>query len=805
MFSYRWYHKHYFTNEWKRKIDIFYLLIEKKLKDGRKVEEGINHVENNCHSSAVPAENVKTNAKYQRDCSNVNINHHPVVCEKLANSTIAQKQNPSYAPNLSGCSCLHQASFQGDLVAVEQLLDNGIDVNVEGYGGLTPLHLACLGSHLNVVEKLISCGANLIAQDRLKFTPLHIACYFGFEVIVSSLIHHGVDVNVRGAIGDHPLHWACYKGYKAIAQLLIQGHRSSKAQVDAVDTENQSSLHYSCFTGHVDLVTVLLNSKANPLVQTVYGDTPLQTACYNGCLDIARELLHRTGRAGLLLQNIYSETALHSACTFGKSLELVQLLLLFGWTTNHQGDDGHTPLHSACHNGHKDLVRFLLSQGANHSLVAMEERDTDEAEKLTCAEWAYEKGHDGIVKLLKAYDTFPDLLTSQRLSSNHYLEAPVSPVGKLCALFKEKLSVFQLRSQLDVNSVLSLEDISWSDIVIGTGSFSQVHKGVYKDRTVAVKRYRSEDVNQCKSAVRMFCHEVSILSRLDCSYIVKFVGACIDAPNNFALVTEYISGGSLFSVLHEHKRLIEMSSKLQVALDVAKGMEYLHTAHQPVLHGDLNSYNILLTGSGNAVVADFGESRYMDLVQEDISPQPGHLRWMAPEVFTQCSKYSTKSDVFSFALCLWELLTEQLPFAHLQPAAAASQMGYHYARPPIRCEIPKCLGGLIIKAWHVSPQKRPTFTEIIFSLNEYKSNSMLKLSISYDLCTANSCSQGKDSQIMETPSSATELQWDCAKKEGYNTDEVAKGPHYMISDKNGYVSDPLCTLRSKKTKEGSSI
>ena len=63
-----------------------------------------------------------------------------------------------------------------------------------------------------------------------------------------------------------------------------------------------------------------------------------------------------------------------------------------------------------------------------------------------------------------------------------------------------------------------------------------------------------------------------------------------------------------------------------------------------------------------------------------MTKQPGNLRWMAPEVFTQCTKYSIKADVFSFALCFWELLAGELPFSHLKPAAAAADMAYRHAR-----------------------------------------------------------------------------------------------------------------------------
>ncbi|VDN44733.1 unnamed protein product [Gongylonema pulchrum] len=97
-----------------------------------------------------------------------------------------------------------------------------------------------------------------------------------------------------------------------------------------------------------------------------------------------------------------------------------------------------------------------------------------------------------------------------------------------------------------------------------------------------------------------------------------------------------------------------MALRLNIGIDVARGMRYLHElAARPVIHRDLNSHNILLHEDGHA-----------------------NLRWMAPEIFTQCGRYDRKADVFSFALCIWELHAAELPFAHLKPAAAAAEMAY---------------------------------------------------------------------------------------------------------------------------------
>ena len=118
------------------------------------------------------------------------------------------------------------------------------------------------------------------------------------------------------------------------------------------------------------------------------------------------------------------------------------------------------------------------------------------------------------------------------------------------------------------------------------------------------------------------------------------------------------------------------------------------------------------------MVADFGESRFLtNLCDQNMTKQPGNLRWMAPEVFTQCTKYSGKADVFSFGLCLWELLAVELPFAHLKPAAAAADMAFRHARPPLHhLALPEEVERLVVAAWHVTPALRPTFQQVVEDL-----------------------------------------------------------------------------------------
>ena len=103
---------------------------------------------------------------------------------------------------------------------------------------------------------------------------------------------------------------------------------------------------------------------------TIYQETALHLACYSGRLEAAKVLVAAGARA-FTAENIWSETPLHAAATSGRSRELVTFLLdTGGLSVNLQGSDGHTALHSACYQGHIDIVLNLLERGADINLMA---------------------------------------------------------------------------------------------------------------------------------------------------------------------------------------------------------------------------------------------------------------------------------------------------------------------------------------------------------------------------------------------------------------------------------------------------
>ena len=150
----------------------------------------------------------------------------------------------------------------------------------------------------------------------------------------------------------------------------------------------------------------------------------------------------------------------------------------------------------------------LLARSSKNSLLSLQE----EYEEQTCLHWAYERGHDDIITLLKHFRRQDDEYSrgdyTPSGSEGSYVPVP-SPLGKIRSITKEKIDVLYLRSNLPYQYHLQLSDIQCLE-PIGSGSFGQVCKGVYREKTVAVKRYRTQ-ARFIKSEVEMFCREVSIL------------------------------------------------------------------------------------------------------------------------------------------------------------------------------------------------------------------------------------------------------------------------------------------------------
>ena len=229
-------------------------------------------------------------------------------------------------------------------------------------------------------------------------------------------------------------------------------------------------------------------------------------------------------------------------------------------------------------------------------------------------------------------------------------------------------------THLEEFSLLALQDATNNfseDRKIGTGSFGSVYHGKLDDgREVAIKRAEASALfssfggrvtKKQEDKDNAFLSELEFLSRLNHKNLVRLFGFCEDNKERI-LVYEYMNNGSLHDHLHkpqDNMPPLTWSARIKVALDAARGIQYLHDyAVPPIIHRDIKSSNILLDATWIAKVSDFGLSLMgpEDEMSHLSLRAAGTMGYIDPEYF-RLQKLTAKSDVYSFGVLLLELLS----------------------------------------------------------------------------------------------------------------------------------------------------
>ncbi|KAJ6825392.1 serine/threonine-protein kinase CTR1-like [Iris pallida] len=263
-------------------------------------------------------------------------------------------------------------------------------------------------------------------------------------------------------------------------------------------------------------------------------------------------------------------------------------------------------------------------------------------------------------------------------------------------------------------------EISWDDLQImeriGAGSFGTVYHAEWHHSDVAVKVLADQDFHE--DQLKEFLREVSIMKRVRHPNVVLFMGAVTERPH-LSIVTEYLPRGSLYRLINRAAsgEILDKRRRLRMALDVAKGINYLHCLNPPIVHWDLKSPNLLVDKNWSVKVCDFGLSRFKANTFISAKSVAGTPEWMAPE-FLRGEPTNEKSDVYSFGVILWELLTMQQPWSGLSPAQVVGAVAFQNRRLAIPQNTCPLLAALIEACWADDPKQRPSFSSIVDSLKK---------------------------------------------------------------------------------------
>ncbi|XP_067275141.1 mitogen-activated protein kinase kinase kinase 10 isoform X1 [Pseudorasbora parva] len=266
--------------------------------------------------------------------------------------------------------------------------------------------------------------------------------------------------------------------------------------------------------------------------------------------------------------------------------------------------------------------------------------------------------------------------------------------------------------------------------VIGAGGFGKVYRGVWRAEEVAVKAARQDPDEDISATAENVRQEARLFWMLRHRNIISLRGVCLREPN-LCLVMEYARGGALNRALAGKK--VPPRVLVNWAVQIATGMDYLHNqTFVPIIHRDLKSSNILILEPverddlcGKTLkITDFGLAREWHRTTK--MSAAGTYAWMAPEVI-KLSLFSKSSDVWSFGVLLWELLTGEVPYREIDALAVAYGVAMNKLTLPIPSTCPEAFAQLLGECWCPNPHGRPSFGNILKRLVDIEQSAMFQM------------------------------------------------------------------------------
>ncbi|XP_014278313.1 integrin-linked protein kinase [Halyomorpha halys] len=433
-----------------------------------------------------------------------------------------------------------------------------------------------------------------------------------------------------------------------------------------------------CREGNAMQVRVWLDDTENDLNQgDDHGFSPLHWACKEGHVKIVELLIQRGARINVT--NRGDDTPLHLAAAHGHR-EIVHMLLRNRADVNFTNEHGNTPLHYAAFWGYQQIAEDLINHGALISLA----------------------NKDGATPPDKARGSLEKRMRDLAIETGQDLKK---------ITFKDQswlgLKTRSRDATLSRHKGINMDDLALHTQMATTPS-GTTWRGRWQKNYIVAKILNvreitpriSRDFNEEFPKLRIFSHP----------NVLPVIGCC-NSPTDLVVINQHMAWGSLYTLLHEGTGVVVDSAQaLRFAADVARGMAFLHSLARitPAYH--LNSRHVMIDEDLTARI-NMADCKFS--FQE--KGRMYYPAWMSPDALQKkpTDRNWEASDMWSFAILLWELATREVPFADLSPMEIGMKVALEGLRVSIPPGISTHLAKLIKICMNEDPGKRPTFEMVL--------------------------------------------------------------------------------------------
>ncbi|XP_067406463.1 epidermal growth factor receptor isoform X2 [Emydura macquarii macquarii] len=288
--------------------------------------------------------------------------------------------------------------------------------------------------------------------------------------------------------------------------------------------------------------------------------------------------------------------------------------------------------------------------------------------------------------------------TLRRLLQERELVEPLTPSGEA-----PNQALLRILKETEIKKVK----------VLGSGAFGTVYKGLWIPEgekvkiPVAIKELREATSPKANKEI---LDEAYVMASVDNPHVCRLLGICL--TSTVQLITQLMPYGCLLDYIREHKDNIGSQYLLNWCVQIAKGMSYLE--ERRLVHRDLAARNVLVKTPQHVKITDFGLAKLLGAEEKEYHAEGGKvpIKWMALESILH-RIYTHQSDVWSYGVTVWELMTfGSKPYDGIPASEISSvlEKGERLPQPPI-CTIDVYM--IMVKCWMIDADSRPKFRELI--------------------------------------------------------------------------------------------